>query len=152
MSAGYELAQVNIGRILAPFDSEVMHGFTSKLEEVNAVADTAEGFVWRLIDEQGSDATAFRVFGDEWLAVNMSVWTSPEALNAYVYGPQHRAMLKRRREWFAHLTEAYSAMWWVPAGHRPTLPEAEKRLTILREKGPTPEAFTMKELFPKPEA
>jgi hypothetical protein len=151
MSERYELAQVNIGRILAPFDSEVMHGFTSKLEEVNAVADTAEGFVWRLVDEESSDATAFRVFDDEWLAVNMSVWTSPEALNAYVYGPEHRAMLKRRREWFTHLTEAYSAMWWVPAGYRPTLPEAEKRITILREKGPTAEAFTMKDLFDPPE-
>jgi hypothetical protein len=151
MSERYELAQVNIGRILAPFDSEVMHGFTSKLEEVNAVADTAEGFVWRLVDGEGSDATAFRVFDDEWLAVNMSVWTSPEALNAYVYGPEHRAMLKRRREWFTHLTEAYSAMWWVPAGSRPTLPEAEKRITILREKGPTAEAFTMKDLFDPPE-
>ncbi|MDN3238369.1 DUF3291 domain-containing protein [Glycomyces tritici] len=150
MSAGFELAQVNIGRILAPFDSEVMHGFTSRLEEVNAVADAAEGFVWRLVDEGGADATDFRVFGDEWLAVNLSVWTSPEALHAYVFGPAHRAMLKGRREWFAHLAEAYSAMWWVPAGHRPTLPEAEKRLTILREKGPTAEAFTMKQRFPAP--
>ncbi|GAA2131856.1 DUF3291 domain-containing protein [Glycomyces algeriensis] len=150
MSADYELAQVNIGRILAPFDSEAMYGFTSKLEEVNAVADGAEGFVWRLVDEGGADATDFRVFGDEWLAVNLSVWTSPEALHAYVFGPEHRAMLKRRREWFAHLAEAYSAMWWVPAGHRPALPEAEKRLTILREKGPTAEAFTMKESFPEP--
>ncbi|THV41766.1 DUF3291 domain-containing protein [Glycomyces buryatensis] len=150
MASSYQLAQVNIGRMLAPLDTPQMHGFVSNLDAVNAVADAAEGFVWRLVDEGGASATDFRVFGDEWLILNMSVWTSPETLNAYVYGPDHRAILQRRREFFERLTEPYAAMWWVPAGHRPTPEEAEKRLTILREKGPTPEAFTMRDLFPSP--
>lgn len=152
MGAEYELAQVNIGRMLAPLESPVMRDFVDNLDAVNAVADAAEGFVWRLVDEEGDNATGFRFYGDDWLIVNMSVWSGPEAFNAYVYGPAHRPFLQRRREWFEHLSEAVTALWWVPAGERPTVEEAEKRLTILREKGPTAEAFTMKDPFPAPGA
>jgi hypothetical protein len=147
----YHLAQLNIARMLAPLDSPVMRGFMERLDEVNAAADAAEGFVWRLVDDGGSAATDFRFWGDEWLILNMSVWTSPEALRAYVYGEAHLPVLRRRREWFEHLDEAYTAMWWVPLGHVPTVAEAEKRLTLLREKGPTAEAFTAGRLFPPPE-
>ncbi|WP_112140329.1 DUF3291 domain-containing protein [Glycomyces dulcitolivorans] len=148
---GFELAQVNIGRMREPLDSPVMKEFVDNLGPVNEAAEAAEGFVWRLMDAEGENATTFRFFGDEWLIMNMSVWTDPEAFRAYVYGPAHRPFLQRRREWFEHLAEAATALWWVPAGERPTVPEAEKRLTLLREKGPTPEAFTMKAEFPKPE-
>ncbi|PRY62371.1 DUF3291 domain-containing protein [Glycomyces artemisiae] len=152
MSAAYELAQVNIGRMRAPLDSPVMKDFMDGLAEVNAAADAHEGFVWRLADGEGEGATAFRFWGDEWLIVNMSVWEDPETFRAYVYGAVHRPYLQRRREWFEHLKEAITALWWVPAGERPTVQDAEKRLTMLREKGPTADAFTMKALFPKPEA
>jgi len=152
MSEGYELAQVNIGRMLAPLDSPTMRDFVDNLDPVNAAAEAAEGFVWRLVDEDGGNATGFRFYGDDWLIVNMSVWTGSEAFNAYVYGPAHRPFLQRRREWFEHIAEAITALWWVPAGERPTVQDAEKRLTILREKGPTAEAFTMKEQFAPPSA
>jgi hypothetical protein len=152
MSAGYELAQVNIGRMRAPLDSPVMKDFMDGLAEVNAAADAAEGFVWRLVDGEGDGATGFRFYGDEWLIVNMSVWASPETFRAYVYGPAHRPFLQRRREWFEHLAEAFTALWWVPAGERPTVEEAEKRLTLLREKGPTADAFTMRQVFDPPSA
>jgi hypothetical protein len=152
MSAGYELAQVNIGRMRAPLDSPVMKDFMDGLAEVNAAADAAEGFVWRLVDGEGDGATGFRFYGDEWLIVNMSVWASPETFREYVYGPAHRPFLQRRREWFEHLAEAFTALWWVPAGERPTVEEAEKRLTLLREKGPTADAFTMRQVFDPPSA
>ncbi|MEU5870314.1 DUF3291 domain-containing protein [Glycomyces sp. NPDC047369] len=152
MSAAYELAQVNIGRMRAPLDSPVMKDFMDGLAKVNAAADAHDGFVWRLADGEGEGATAFRFWGDEWLIVNMSVWEDPESFRAYVYGAVHRPYLQRRREWFEHLKEAITALWWVPAGERPTVQDAEKRLTMLREKGPSPDAFTMKELFPRPEA
>jgi hypothetical protein len=152
MSAGYELAQVNIGRMLAPLDTPVMKDFVDNLDEVNAAAEAAAGFVWRLVDEYGDNATGFRFYGDEWLIVNMSVWTDAATFRDYVYGPMHRPFLQRRREWFEHLAEAATALWWVPAGERPTVQDAEKRLTMLREKGPTAEAFTMKETFAPPEA
>jgi hypothetical protein len=150
MTEDYELAQVNIGRMLAPLDSPAMREFVDNLDAVNAVADAAEGFVWRLVDDDGANATGFRFYGDEWLIVNMSVWNGPETLKAYVFGAAHRPFLQRRREWFAHLGEAITALWWVPAGERPTVQDAEKRLTLLREKGPTGESFTLRRTFPPP--
>jgi hypothetical protein len=150
MNRTHHLAQVNIARLLAPLHTPKLRGFLANLDAVNAVAEAAEGFVWRLIDEYGDNATGFRCFGDDWIIVNMSVWASPEALHAYVYGPEHRGVLQRRREWFEPLEEAYSAMWWIPAGERPTVEDAEMRLTLLREEGPTSKAFTMKDRFPPP--
>ena len=147
----YHLAQVNIGRILAPLDSPVMAGFVAQLDAINALADAAPGFVWRLQTEDG-DATAIRPYDDDWILVNMSVWESPEALHAYVYRSAHADVLRRRREWFARMTEAFVALWWVPAGHRPSVAEAVERLGMLRTHGLTADAFTLRQLFPPPDS
>ncbi|WP_458245658.1 DUF3291 domain-containing protein [Streptomyces sp. MAI_2237] len=146
-SAAYELAQVNIGRLKAPLDSPQLKDFVDNLDPVNADADAADGFVWRL-QSDGGDATDIAVFGDEWLIVNMSVWRDTTALTAYMYQGRHREMLARRREWFERVAEAMVALWWVPAGHRPTVAEAEERVLRLRADGPTPYAFTLRTSFP----
>ncbi|MFE4670552.1 DUF3291 domain-containing protein [Streptomyces sp. NPDC056716] len=148
-TTSHQLAQVNIARPRAPLDSPRLKGFVDALDEVNADADTADGFVWRLQSDTGN-ATDVAVFGDEWLIVNMSVWRDPDALTAYMYQGRHREMLARRREWFERLQEAVTALWWVPAGHRPTVAEAEARLLRLRTDGPTPYAFTLRTSFPPP--
>ncbi|GAA2748449.1 DUF3291 domain-containing protein [Kitasatospora cinereorecta] len=151
-TAGHQLAQLNIARLLAPLDSPQLADFVAALDPVNAVADRADGFVWRLVEGEDGNATDARIYGDDWLLVNMSVWRDPEALEAYVYGEEHRAVLRRRREWFGRVAEAMTVLWWVEAGHRPTVAEAEGRLTRLREQGPTAEAFTLRERFPAPAA
>jgi len=69
MSA-YELAQLNIGIVRGPMDSPVMAQFAANLERINALADAAPGFVWRLQTAAG-DATAIRPFADENMLVNM---------------------------------------------------------------------------------
>ncbi|MET7539937.1 DUF3291 domain-containing protein [Streptomyces sp. NPDC005507] len=143
----HELAQVNIGRLTAPLDSEQLRDFAEGLDPVNAVADASDGFVWRLKDESG-DATSFPIFDDAWLLVNMSVWRDTNALTAFMYQGLHRELLARRREFFERLDEAVTALWWVPAGHRPTLEEAEERLVHLRAHGPTPHAFNLRTAFP----
>jgi hypothetical protein len=151
----YVLAQVNIGRLLAPLDSAQLAGFVAALDPVNTVADGAPGFVWRLQTEDGN-ATSLRAFeadadgADGGILINMSVWESVEALGEYVYGAAHLAVLRRRREWFERLTDAYTALWWIERGHIPTIPEAEDRLSHLRWHGPTRYAFTLKEHFPPP--
>lgn len=151
IAESFDLAQVNIGRMRAPLDSPRMAGFVAALDPVNAVADRAEGFRWRLQSEDG-DATAVRIFDDEWLLVNMSTWASHQALVDYVYGPEHVAVLRERRQYFERPVEAMTVLWWVPAGHRPTVAEAQDRLVSLREHGPTPFAFTLRETFPAPDA
>jgi hypothetical protein len=152
----YVLAQVNVGRLVAPLDSPQLAGFVAGLDPVNAVADAAPGFVWRLQTEDGN-ATAIRAFerdaegADGGILINMSVWESVEALAAFVYGEAHLAVLRRRREWFERMTDAYTALWWVPRGHIPTVREAEDRVKRLRAHGPGPEAFTLRVHFPPPD-
>ena len=150
----YLLAQVNIGRLRAPIDSPVLADFVAALDPVNAAADAAPGFVWRLQTEDGN-ATAVRAF--EWDAgdsagviINMSVWESVEALADFVYSPGHRRVLRRRREWFEQMREAYTALWWIPAGTIPTVAQAERKVRHLRAHGPTPQAFTLRVHYPPP--
>jgi hypothetical protein len=142
----WQLAQVNIALPQAPLDSEQLREFVDLLDPINALAESAPGFVWRLKTEDG-DATAVRGFGDDRLIINMSVWDCVEALAEFVYRSDHAAVMRRRREWFEQLRAAYTALWWVPAGWQPTVAEAEERVDSLRKHGPTPYAFTFKQPF-----
>ncbi|MCX5331367.1 MULTISPECIES: DUF3291 domain-containing protein [unclassified Streptomyces] len=146
-AVAYELAQVNISRLKFPLDSPELKDFVDALDPVNASAEAADGYVWRLQSE-GGDATDIKVFGDDWLIINLTMWRDTNALTAFMYQGQHREMLARRREWFEKVAEAMTALWWVPAGHRPTVTEAESRLLHLRANGPTPYAFTLRTSFP----
>ena len=150
----FVLAQVNIGRLRAPLDSPLLAGFMAALDPVNALADAAPGFVWRLQTEDGN-ATAVRAFewdqaGSEGVIMNMSVWESVEALAAFVYSQQHRQVLRRRREWFERMEEAYLALWWIPRGHIPPTGDAEDRIRHLRAQGPTARAVTLRGHVPPP--
>jgi hypothetical protein len=144
------VAQLNIGLPVAPLTGPEPAGFMANLEPVNALADAAPGFVWRLQTEDG-DATAIRPYDDDRLIVNMSVRTSVEALAAYVYSGEHREIMRRRREFFVPMREAFHVLWWVEEGTLPTVAEAQERLTHLRDRGPTPSAFTFRTPFPAPE-
>src|SRR5262249_54264621 len=149
--AGFHLAQVNIARLLAPIDSPQLAGFVARLDEINALADGSPGFVWRLQTESGN-ATALRPYGDERILVNMSVWQTLEHLRQYVYRSAHAQLIGQRKDWFAAFGQPYLALWWVPAGHLPTVLEAKARLEHLSAQGETAEAFSFKRPFPAPEA
>jgi Domain of unknown function (DUF3291) len=149
--SSYELAQLNIGIIKGPMDSPVMADFAASLQRINALAEQSPGFVWRLQSAEG-DATSIRPFEDENLLVNMSVWRDVESLNEYVYGSAHVELMRRRREWFERMREAFLVLWWVPRGHRPSVPEAIAKLELLRTKGATAEAFTFRQAFAPPDA
>ncbi len=143
----FDLAQVNIALPRESLDSALLADFVAALEPINALADASPGFVWRLAGD-GGDSTAIRGFGDERILVNMSTWESLDHLADFVFKSAHAGVMRTRRKWFEPIREVYAALWWVPAGHRPTVAEAEERLRHLRENGPTPFAFTMKEPFP----
>lgn len=130
-------------------DGPVMAGFQAALEPINALADEAPGFVWRLQTEDG-DATAIRPYEEERMMVNMSVWESIEALRSFVYTSAHTSVMRARKQWFEKL-EMYLVLWWVPAGHEPTIEEAKVRLEHLRRHGPTPHAFTFRASFSAPD-
>lgn len=143
---GYHLAQVNIAAMLAPLTDPVMRDFVDNLDGINALAEGTPGFVWRLKGDDGN-ATAMRVFDNDMLIINVSVWESLDALYTYVYKSDHAAVYRRRREWFEKMGTAYYALWWVPAGHRPTPDEAKGKLTFMDQHGVTPLAFHFKHRY-----
>ncbi|MGI5228599.1 DUF3291 domain-containing protein [Actinoallomurus sp. CA-142502] len=142
----HHLAQLNVGRLCHPLDTAEAAGFVTGLEPINALADNSPGFVWRLVDEEGRDATAIRPYGDD-MIVNLSVWESFQALWDFTYRSDHLEYIRRRREWFTRMAEPFTVLWWVPAGHLPSVEEALSRLTRLREAGPAPEAFTFRHRY-----
>jgi hypothetical protein len=145
----FQLAQINIARCLAPLDSLVMRDFVALLPEVNALADSTPGFVWRLVGD-GGNATGVRAYEDPFIIVNMSVWESLDALRDYTYRGGHVRAFRRRKEWFVDSAAPNSALWWIPGGTRPTIEEGKERLERLQKCGPTPEAFSFKVTFPCP--
>ncbi len=151
MSA-YELAQLNIGIIRGPIGGPVMAEFVANLDPINALAERTPGFVWRFQTEEGN-ATSVRPYPEnENMAVNMSVWKDAESLRLFVFHSEHVVIMRRRREWFEKMDEAFLVLWWVPKGHKPTIEEAKSRLETLRRKGSTAEAFTFRQAFPPPDA
>ena len=141
------LAQINIGRMKGPLDGPIMAGFMARLDDLNALAERSDGFVWRMQGEAGNN-TYLRPYEDERIIVNMSVWESIEALRAYVYKSAHAELLKQRHDWFEKFESPMLALWWIPAGHIPTIDEAKERLASLDARGPTPFAFTFRTPFP----
>jgi hypothetical protein len=149
MSAGWHLAQCNIGRLVAPQGNARVADFFAELDRVNAIADATPGFAWRLKDET-NNAMSIGPTPDPLVALNMSVWESAEALFDFVYRSAHTPVMARRREWFERWNGHYQALWWIEAGTIPTIDDALARLWLLDRYGPTPRAFTFKARFPVP--
>ncbi|MEP3210704.1 MAG: DUF3291 domain-containing protein [Maribacter sp.] len=147
----YHLAQVNIARMLAPIDSEVMTDFVANLDRINQLAEKSDGFVWRLKDEN-DNATSLQVFEDEFIIVNMSVWNSKKSLFEFTYNSAHLEVFKRKKEWFSKMRDMHMALWWVPIGVEPKAEDAKERLKYLNAKGETPFAFSFKSDFSAAEA
>ena len=147
--AVWHLAQINIGRLVALRGDARVTPFFAALDRINALADAAPGFVWRLQDDSGN-ATGIAFSPDPLLAVNMSLWQDAEALFDYVYRSAHTPEMARRREYFERSASAYQALWWVPAGTIPTIEDGLSRLWLLDRFGPCPQAFTFKARFAVP--
>ncbi len=145
----FHLAQANVARMRARLEDPVMEGFRSQLDRINAIADRSPGFLWRPQTAEGN-ATGIRAYEDPLVLLNMSVWESIESLHAYVYRSEHVGPLRARREWFEPQQGPILVLWWIPAGHIPSVDEAKQKLKVLKERGPTPEAFTFRDPFPPP--
>lgn len=147
----YHLAQLNIAKMLAPIDSPVMAEFVENLDRINALAENSEGFIWRLKDDT-NNATSVKIYDDDFLIVNMSVWRSVETLFQFAYRSQHLEVFKKRQNWFEKMPMMHMALWYIPEGHLPTVSEATARLDHLRLHGETPFAFSFKKRFTAAEA
>jgi hypothetical protein len=145
----WHVAQLNVGRLLHPIDAPETAEFVANLDPVNALADRAPGFVWRLQDDTGN-ATSLHVNDDPLFIVNMSVWRSIADLEHFVRKSAHAEVLRRRRAWFERMTDAYLVLWWVRGGTIPTVADAMARLEHLQAHGPTSFAFTFRNRFDPP--
>jgi Domain of unknown function (DUF3291) len=146
----WHFAQFNIARLHEPLDHPDTADFVANLDRVNAVAEGAPGFVWRLTDDSGQSSSYVRAYDDPLMIINLSVWESPDQLQDFVYRGAHSPILRRRREWFEKMAEAYLVCWWVPAGTVPTVADAVARLERLRTEGVSDDAFTLRDLRPAP--
>jgi hypothetical protein len=121
--AFWHLAQINIARARAPLTDPLMADFVTQLDAVNAVAEGSPGFLWRLKADDGSPSSYVKFSDNDRIIVNMSVWESIEALEAYVYRVQaHADVFRNRRRWFEPIPGPQVALWWVPAGRRTAAP------------------------------
>jgi len=147
--AEFMLAEINIARLLHPLDHPQIADFVADLKPVNALADQSAGFIWRLQSSSG-DATDIAYSDDPFIILNMSVWTTPEALRDFVYRSGHVEVFRKRASWFEKSPHAPYCLWWVSAGHVPSVAEGQNRLEHYWQHGPTSEAFWLNHLFPAP--
>lgn len=137
------LAQLNIAKALAPIDSPQLAEFTDNIDRINALAERAPGFIWRLQDESGN-ATGIQAFDDPDMLVNLSVWKDKQSLQDFVFKTVHKDFLARRQQWFEVSSQPTYVLWRIPVGHIPTLEEAIERLEHLQQHGDSEFAFSFR--------
>ena len=145
----FHLAQINIARLLAPLDDPQIAGFVAELDSINALADAASGFIWRLQSSSGN-ATDVPYNDDPFVIVNMSMWDSIELLRNYVYTSRHIEVFRQRAKWFERMAKPHYCLWWVPAGQIPTVGGGRERLEHYQVHGATPYSFWFHKHFPAP--
>ena len=145
----HHLAQINIARLVAPLDDPRIAEFVAQLEPINAIADEAPGFVWRLKSDSGN-ATDIAYNDDPFVIVNMSVWESLDALRTYAYKSDHAKVFRDRAKWFEKMEKPSYCLWWTPIGHVPSVVEGRERLEHYQVHGATPYSFWFSQHYPKP--
>ena len=145
----YHLAHVNVAFGKYVYSDPRFAGFVDNLDRINAIADESPGFVWRMANEC-EDEEAKRLFGDDKVIFNMSVWESTDALHAFTYQTDHVEIMRQRSSWFVPQKQPTTVLWWKAAGQLPTVAEAKDRLDLLAERGPTLDAFTFRQQFSPP--
>jgi len=140
----YQVAHFNLALARAPYESPIMHDFVANLDRIYELAERSPGFVWRLMAYEDP-----AVFGERYI-VNISVWEDVKSLQNFVFKSAHIEIMRRRKEWFQTIKEAYTVLWWVPAGHHPDFAESKSKLELLRADGPSQDAFTFNTPFPNP--
>ena len=118
-----------------------MAGFVTRLDDINALAEASDGFIWRLKTDEGN-ATSLRPYDDERILFNLSVWETPAQLKHFLFRSAHADVMRQRKSWFERFGDAYYALWWIEAGHIPSIDEAKARLQYLQLHGETRHAFS----------
>jgi hypothetical protein len=146
----YQIAEINVARMKGiNINDPITKEFVDNLDKVNALAESSQGFVWRLKDES-NNATNLNPYNDEQVIINISVWQSIETLEDFIYKTFHTEFLKRRKEWFQSYGKAYTAMWWIPQGQFPPIQEAIEKLDYYQKNGPSELVFDFRNKYLSP--
>ena len=142
--AGHHLAEFNCGVLRYDWDDPRVADFADNEPRVNALAERAPGFVWRLSSEEMEreqlDAQG-ALGGNPRMASTLSVWADAASREHFVWNTVHRAFYARRAEWYDATDSHRLVMWWIPEGTRPTVADGVARLAKLEAEGPSAEAF-----------
>ena len=140
---GHHLAELNVARLIADPDALEVAEFVANLDRINDLGKRMPGFQW-IMEGSGTPGTGNMencIGNDPRYVANLTVWENVNFLRKFVFDTVHAQFLTRRHEWFQVLKEMHFVMWWVPAGHRPSLAEALERLDHLRGSGNSDFAF-----------
>jgi hypothetical protein len=139
----FQIAQVNIARLLVPEGDPQVAEFFNNLDRINALAERSDGFVWRFVGDYEPDPL---------LLFNMSIWSSIDHLTQFAYRSDHIKIMRQKTKWFKPMNSASMALWWIEVDSTPpSFDDALARLAHLDENGPTPHAFTFKDAFATPQ-
>ncbi len=139
------LAQINIAQAKADLESEVMSGFVNRLDEINQLAEQSPGFVWRLTSEEDEISISDAIDSNK--IINLSLWDDINSLENYVYKTAHVELLRDRKSWFNNIINVQFALWWVPAGHIPSIDEGYAKLDLIEKQGSSADAFSFAKPF-----
>lgn len=137
------LAELNIGRLIAPTDDPRVAEFMDNLDLINGLGKRMPGFVWMMegSGEPGRGNTETNIDGDPRFVANLSVWETPRQLETFVFGTLHDKFMRRGKEWFESLVKMDFVMWWVAEGTQPSLAQALEKLAYRETHGDGAEAF-----------
>ena len=137
------LAELNIGRLLAPTDDPRVAEFMANLDRINGLGKRMPGFVWMMegSGEPGTGNTEVKLDGDPQFVSNFTIWQDFPSLDRFVHDTLHARFMARRAEWFEVMGQQHFVMWQIEEGTRPTLDDALERLEHRRVHGDTARAF-----------
>lgn len=143
MFEGRNIAELNIGRLVAPTDDARVAEFMNALDRINGMGKRMPGFVWMMegSGDPGTGNTENNIGEDPQFVANLTVWADVASLEAFAFGTVHRQFYERRQDWFEVMGQMHFVMWPVADGHRPTLEEGLSRLDARRRDGDGPAAF-----------
>ncbi len=137
------LAELNIGRLIAPTNDPRVAEFMENLDRVNGLGKRMPGFVWMMegSGEPGTGNTDAHIGDDPQFVANLSVWETPEQLQTFVFDTVHARFMARGKKWFEGLVQMHFVMWWVAEGTQPTLDQALEKLSYREKHGDSDAAF-----------
>ncbi len=143
----FQLAEFNIGTLQYDWEDPRVADFRDNLDRVFALAERSPGYIWHLGEAEMEAAQLDAngpLGGDPRTASTLSVWRDLPSLEHFVFRTLHKRFYDRRAEWYGPQS-AWGGhrlvMWWVPAGHRPSIQEAAARLEQLAREGDSDTAF-----------